>query len=208
MSQDWTPTTRGLDPVRWIRLPYAAGQSAQLLVSPWVANELGIPTHAVRIWRNPYGRPFLHSQHGDYDISWSHSGDGLLVALGWRVRIGVDLERAHPRLRAAELARRFFAPEEADWLIALPPAQCQAMFVRVWCAKEAVLKAHGRGIAFGLHRLQFALADDTLFLRECDPALGNANDWCVYETLPQPGERAVLAWNAAGFARGGDNADP
>ncbi|MBV2168076.1 MAG: 4'-phosphopantetheinyl transferase superfamily protein, partial [Bdellovibrio sp.] len=85
------------------------------------------------------GRPRL--DHAALDVNWSHSGDGLLVASGAGVRVGVDLERVHARPRALDLARRFFAPAERAWLQAQPAGMRDAAFLRLWCAKEACFKA-------------------------------------------------------------------
>ena len=112
--------------------------------------------------------------------------------------LGVDLERWRPRPRALELAARYFAPGETRRLRALPADAREAAFLRLWCAKEALLKAHGRGLAFGLHRLEFSGMDDAadapLRLVACDPALGEPGRWQLHEWEPQPGYRAALAW--------------
>src|SRR3546814_19369694 len=70
----------------------------------------------------------------------------------------------------------------------------EAAFVRLGCAKEAVLKAHGRGLAFGLDRLEFALCGDDWALVACDPALGRPSDWTLHAFMPMPGYLASLAW--------------
>ena len=68
-------------------------------------------------------------------------------------------------------------------------------FFRVWCVKEAILKAHGQGISFGLHRLQLAPgADGALHLRWCDPELGEAARWHLHEWQASGQFRAALAW--------------
>ena len=67
-------------------------------------------------------------------------------------------------------------------------------FFRLWCAKEAVLKAHGQGLSFGLHRLRFAADGARLQLVECDASLGRADDWRLHDWQPQPGYHAALAW--------------
>lgn len=193
------PRTQQVGPLRWARLPYRTGEAAEPLARAWLAREWHTSQAALSLLRNRHGRPYLsQARHPGWDIGWSHSGDGLLVALAHGVRVGVDLERQRERPRAAELARRFFAQDEAQWLNALPPERHQAMFVRVWCAKEAVLKAHGRGIAFGLARLRFDWdpAADRLLLRDCDPVLGLPAHWHLHEMQPQAGECAVLAWHA------------
>ena len=173
--------------------PHRHGTPAEPLVRDWLAGELGTGPAALALPRDAHGRPRLQAPAG-YDASWSHSGEYLLVALGQGVELGVDLERLRPRPRALDLARRFFHPREAAWLQALPEPARAGAFVRLWCAKEAVLKAHGRGLAFGLHRLEFAPDGDGLRLVACAPDLGTPSDWSLHESTPHPGYVAALAW--------------
>jgi 4'-phosphopantetheinyl transferase len=118
------------------------------------------------------------------------------VALARGEQEGADHELLRPPPRALALAERFFAPAETEVLAALPAAAQEAAFVRLWCAKEAVLKAHGRGLAFGLHRLQFALRDGEWTLVACDPELGRPADWTLHAFMPIPGYLASLAWRS------------
>lgn len=179
---------------RWQWLAWQPGARAEDAVRAWLAPQLGCAPQAIALARDAHGRPRLASADG-VDVGWSHSGDGLLMAAGRGVVVGIDLERERPRPRALELARRFFDPGEAEWLASrLDAAARTAAFVRLWCAKEAVLKAHGRGIAFGLHRLAFAERDGALVLAQADPALGDAARWQLREFVPHPGYRAALAW--------------
>src|SRR5689334_22898732 len=115
-------------------LPYRPGESAEPAVRAWLGAWLGRPPGDVVLSRDGRGRPTL--DHAPFDVNWSHSGEGLLVAGGRGVRIGVDLERVHPRPRALDLARRFFAPPELDWLQAQPAPARDTAFLRLWCAKE------------------------------------------------------------------------
>lgn len=187
------PPLSRIGPVRWVQLPHAAGVPAQPLAEAWLAAQLGNDAPRSTLVRDVHGRPRFVPPCA-YDVSWSHSGEGLLVALGAGVEVGADLERLRPRPRALELARRFFDPRETAWLEAMEGAEREDTFVRIWCAKEAILKAYGRGIAFGLHRLRIAERDGALHLASADPALGRAEDWHLREFLPQPGYRATLAW--------------
>ena len=88
------------------------------------------------------------------------------------------------------------APSEADWLASLPEDARGPAFIRLWCAKEAVLKAHGRGLAFGLDKLTFRELDGGLQLVDCDRALGQPESWSLRELEPHAGYRAALAWRA------------
>ena len=57
-----------------------------------------------------------------------------------------------------------------------------------------VLKAHGRGLAFGLDRLAFAERDGRLALVAADAGLGDVARWRLREFVPHAGYRAALAW--------------
>jgi len=185
-------------PVRVQGLAWTPGQPGEPQVRPLLGQWLRLPPERLPLRRDAHGRPRLQAPLEEHDAGWSHSGDRLLLALGHRVRLGVDLEFLRPRPRALELARRFFAPGEAQRLQALAPAERERAFLRLWCAKEALLKAHGRGLAFGLHRLELGAEDGDprapLRLLRCDPELGPAAAWQLHEWQPQPGYLAALAW--------------
>lgn len=185
-----------LGPIRCAWRPHRHGQPAEPLVRDWLSGELGTPANRLVIHRAGHGRPHLAAPHDDWDASWSHSGEGLLMALAQELRVGIDLEVRRPRPKAQVLANRFFAPEEAAALAALPDAVRETVFVRLWCAKEAVLKAHGHGISFGLHRLVFALEGEDWRLAACDPALGVPADWTLRTFRPAPDYLATVAWRA------------
>jgi 4'-phosphopantetheinyl transferase len=182
-------------PVHWAWLPHVRGQLADPTARAWLARQLDLAPEALRLTRDTRGRPHLGAPSAGYDCSWSHSGDGLLVALAEGVRLGVDSERLHARPRALELAQRYFTAAEHDWLATFTagPSRDRA-FLRLWCAKEAVLKAHGHGLSFGLHRLRFEARDDRLRLVACDPPLGRVEDWSLHEFEPAADYVAALAW--------------
>ena len=182
------------DRVRCAWRPYRRGEAAEPRVREWLQQELALAPEALELGRDRRGRPRLGRAHAGRDASWSHSGEGLLMALGQGVRIGCDLEWARPRPRALELARRYFAAAEADWLASLSGPAREAAFVRIWCAKEAMLKADGRGLVFGLHRLRFGERDGVLALIDCDPGLGAPEDWTLRAFEPAPDYLATLAW--------------
>jgi len=167
------------------------GERAQDLAGAWLR---GVAGHEVAdsLHRDPRGRPRL--EHGD--TGWSHAHERLLVAYAGHGRVGVDVERSVRRVDVLRLARRFFAHEETQALRALDADARQRDFLRMWCAKEAVLKAHGGGIAFGLDKVVFDTAGGVLRMRRCNPALGEVDDWSLHELAPEPGYLAVLAATA------------
>ena len=161
-----------------------------------LAEALAQPADALPIRRDARGKPHFAAPFDDQAISWSHSGEVLLVALGPARDLGVDVERHRERPRMMEIAQRFFHPSELDWLRARDDDTRTDAFVRLWCAKEALLKAHGHGVSFGLEKLVFGEREDGLQLIDCDPALGSPAEWRLHEWEPLPGYRGALAWRA------------
>lgn len=195
MRPDRTPLhPDGAGAPRWTWRDHARGTPAEPLVRHWLAGELGVAPAAIALRRDAHGRPRLDGALRAFDVSWSHSGEGLLVALGRDMDVGIDLERLRPRPRALAVAERYFTTLELDWLQLQDADDRDEAFLRLWCAKEAVLKAHGRGLAFGLDKLAFAQGDGALVLVACDRALGAPADWQLREFIPQSGYRAALAW--------------
>ncbi len=70
-----------------------------------------------------------------------------------------------------------------------PPWRSTA-FLELWTAKEAVLKATGRGIAFGLHRLQVTREPPRLTWLDGD----DANAWQLQRLQMGDAYVAALAW--------------
>jgi 4'-phosphopantetheinyl transferase len=168
---------------QWERTPDAA---LSVPVRSLLAAYLGQSSASVRIERGEHGKPRMDAAELEFNLS--HAGGTLLLGVSRRIALGVDLESTRRKTRpAAELARRFFAPAEAKVLAALPQSLQQDTFLRLWCAKEAALKAHGRGIGFGLDRFEFTLDA----AGGVAPAAGNP--WRVVALAPSPEHVGALA---------------
>lgn len=154
---------------------------------------LGRSPGDVRLESGEFGRPRLAgADAGELHFNWSHSDDQALFAVARGVEPGVDLERIRPRPRALLIAQRYFSHEEAAALSALADERRDAAFLQLWTAKEAVLKATGRGLAFGLHRLGIEHADKRLALRFLDGEL--PADWQLHRLELGAGHVGSLAW--------------
>ncbi|MEO9077712.1 MAG: 4'-phosphopantetheinyl transferase superfamily protein [Rhodanobacter sp.] len=158
-----------------------------------LAAYLRINVSEVSLVDGPHGRPHL-APWLDQSIAfnWSHSGDHALIAVARGITPGVDVERLRGRPRALAIAERFFSLEESAALAALPSDQLALGFLELWTAKEAVTKAIGRGLAFGLKRLSIGITCDRLVLHRLDD--DDANAWQLRRLLPAPGLVAALAW--------------
>lgn len=152
---------------------------------------LGRAPDAVELVDGAHGRPQLSPAQA-LEFNWSHSGDCALAALGRHIVPGIDVERRRARPRGLDLARRYFCAAEADWLASQPPDRRDDAFLAIWTAKEAVLKALGRGLAFGLHRLQIDIGTGEPQLRALE---GDATAaWQLRSVQVDPGHVAAVAW--------------
>lgn len=167
-------------------LDAAASASVRALLAAY----LDRPPETVCIERGEHGKPRVTEARLEFSLA--HAADALLLGISRDLPLGVDLESAQRRIRSAsELARRFFHPAEAAALENLPEAVQQESFLRLWCAKEAALKAHGRGIGFGLDRVEFAIDPGGAVV----PAAGNP--WRILGLAPSPTCLGALAWGGS-----------
>lgn len=195
--------SRRIGPLQVWWTAHPARSSGEPTARPLLENWFALAPGTLPLRRDARGKPRLEGGLERHDVSWSHSGQALLLATGADVEVGADVERLRPRPRALELAQRYFAAEETRALQALAEADRTLAFLRLWCAKEAVLKAHGHGISFGLQRLVFAPAAaaaspaaGTLRLVACDARLGAPSDWTVHQWQPHAQYLAAVAWRA------------
>ncbi len=192
-----------VDAIHVWRIPYALSQGRAPLVA-LLAAYLDIPEALVVLDQDARGKPRLATATSrlagahQVEFNWSHSGDYALVALARDCALGVDIERLGKNLRALEIAKRFFDPSEAASLARLDARARDDAFIALWCAKEAVLKAAGEGLSFGLSRLVFHPSGDRDWeITRTDPALGATSDWRLESLDPIGGYRGALAWRGA-----------
>jgi 4'-phosphopantetheinyl transferase len=180
------------DEIHVWHLPYRHEQRRQPLRRV-LAAYLGIDADSVVLIDGEHGRPELASTHDRLlGFNWSHSGDHAMVAIGRDVVPGIDVEHLRPRLRPLEIARRYFDVDETAVLAKVPVEDRSAAFLELWTAKEAVLKALGRGLAFGLHRLRISSTPDRLTLQWIEG--DDASAWQLRRLTINASLMAALAW--------------
>jgi 4'-phosphopantetheinyl transferase len=120
-----------------------------------LARYTGTPPGALELGCGPRGKPFLIDDRGTpvgsavegrrgsidgagLELNLSHAEDVALLAVARGTAVGVDVERVDRKLDPAALRRIVCAHDEvfAD----------RRGFLRIWCRKEACLKATGVGL--------------------------------------------------------------
>lgn len=151
-----------------------------------LAAYLGVHSRCVSLRAGTHGRPELAGTFaGQLDFNWSHSGEKAVLAIARNLpRLGVDVQYVEERRSYMQVARRYFGADEYACLAAMPEHARAAGFVRLWTAKEAFVKANGRGLAYGLDKVRFAIRGGEPLLRcvdggESDPGAWRIAHWCV-----------------------------
>lgn len=159
-----------------------------------LAAYLGCAPGAVRLGRGEHGKPFLADSAFEFNVS--HSGGALLVGIAGGQALGVDIETPRRTRPVLDLARRFFAADEAHALAQLDESQRQIAFLRLWSCKEAVVKALGNGIGFGLARLQFDIdpSGEPRELSVIHASAGAPQDWHIVQIKLSTAQVGALAW--------------
>ena len=158
-----------------------------------LASYLGSAPADLLIERDSHGKPRLAGARLQFNVS--HSAGAVLVGVSHAQPLGVDLELSRRSRPVLDLARRYFDPGETAALMDLPESRQQAAFLGLWSCKEAMLKAQGRGIAFGLHRVVFALDAATGAVTRLQALDGEvAAEWSIQRLCPAAGAAAAVAW--------------
>jgi 4'-phosphopantetheinyl transferase len=129
-----------------------------------VAEALGITPAEVRFdstctdCGRKHGKPAVIAPDGHPtdvplpEISISHSGDLVAVAITDGLAVGVDVEQERD-VQVQDLVRMTLSTGELDAFGAVSTADRDAAFFTYWSRKEALLKATGRGMAIPMTRV-------------------------------------------------------
>ena len=105
------------------------------------------------------GKPALSS--GDtLQFNLTHSNGMAAIALTSGCPIGVDMEHLRSIDDMQQLAERYFCPEEAAEIMALPPNDRQRAFFFCWTRKEAYIKTIGDGLSCSLDSFRVTVRPD------------------------------------------------
>ncbi|NYH50508.1 MULTISPECIES: 4'-phosphopantetheinyl transferase family protein [Nocardiopsis] len=109
--------------------------------------------------QGPHGKPHPTGPAEGWEVSVSHSGEWVALAMASGVPVGVDVERVSAaRDLEGLVAYTLGDPERRAWE-RLSPADRVGAFFRYWARKEALLKATGLGLSGGLRRVLVSPVD-------------------------------------------------
>lgn len=131
----------------------AQSLAAGLLLQHAAREHLGseAPAGIYEVATEEKGKPYF-KDFPRMHFSLSHSGQMVLVALSDRT-VGADIQEW--KELKADIAGRFFHPEETAYLRNLPASASEKAFFDLWCLKESYIKYTGKGLSQPLDELDF-----------------------------------------------------
>ncbi|HHP7232211.1 MAG TPA: 4'-phosphopantetheinyl transferase family protein [Xenococcaceae cyanobacterium] len=154
------------------------------------------PGDRISFTYNSRGKPQLASDFSQASLEFnlSHSQNLVLYSFNYQQKIGIDLEYLRDNLDYQNIAQRFFAPRELNFITTCPQEQQKLRFYQLWTAKEAYLKATGAGLAGGLETTEINLEQpENIFLSLIKNNQYSASDWTLYNFMPRTNFIATIA---------------
>ena len=116
---------------------------ARAAVRKLLARELGRAPEEIAFAAGANGKPRLADAAPPLRFNLSHSAGLALIVTSAQAEVGVDVEQVKPRRDLAGIAKRVFTAAERAEI----EAGGDEAFYRHWVAKEAFVKATGRGVS-------------------------------------------------------------
>jgi len=154
--------------------------------------------HQLSFSKGSYGKPVLHDQPLEFNLS--HSGDFALIAIAPERKVGVDVERIRSGISSHVIAQQYFSTSEFAELQSLPLEQREAAFFTCWTRKEAYIKAQGLGLSLPLESFDVSLTpNEPALLRATRPDPEEANRWTLFALMIDPCYQAAVAAKGQGL---------
>lgn len=155
----------------------------------------GIDPRSLEFQYNTYGKPSLKTQiEPSLEFSVSHTRGIAMCAVASDSPLGVDVEHDRRVENPLEIARRFFAPAEAEELERLSAEQRGGAFLDLWTLRESFVKARGVSLFTRPADYAFSLTTDGDVRVAFSKSSGEKpEDWQFFRFRLAQGYRAALA---------------
>lgn len=156
----------------------------------------GQPPAQISLLEGKFGKPRLAQYQPNTGVVFnvSHSSERMVIAFSLDCMLGVDIERIRSLSSLKNMVKRIGSETEvANWNNR-PDDQKLETFFSMWVRKEAIIKAHGRGISLGMQ--DCVLEGNTLNTLLSVPQLcGDVADWTLHDLDYSENYKGAIAIN-------------
>ena len=166
---------------RWQRFQSPVAQRRYVLcraaLRAVLCRRIGCPNESLAFEAAKHGKPFalINGLPASISFNVSHSGSHGLIVVAPRGRLGVDVEERSSHRNLENLIEGVFSPREKAELESLDGYQKLHAFFRFWTIKEALVKAHGKGLSMKVAELEIPE----------DMRRGAAKSICQFAQIPE-----------------------
>lgn len=187
---EWARAARLLAPGKRHQFKHSHGLLRVLL-----GRYLNHPPSELRLVANANGKPSLDAVHfPPIHFSLSHTEALDLFAFGTQRALGIDVEAVVDLPDCDALAALALSDREILEFQALPAGMRPLAFLRCWTAKEACLKALGRGLSLDPRRVELNTSERVGVASVMEDAQGDRTEWQFQTFEPAPRFVASVAW--------------
>lgn len=148
-----------------------------------LSSYLGIHESELFIQKKEFGKPFLPLESQAFlKFNVSHKDPWMAVALSLNSDIGLDIENMTQPLDEDVLIRKILTENELNRAYI-----SRDLLFKIWCLKEAFVKASGFGLHFSFKNIETCLKDRTI-------SIGKINDFDY--SLKVIHDKDLPFWNA------------
>jgi len=157
-----------------------------------LSNYTGLNPKELVFGKNPFGKPFLcNPVNSEICFNLTHSGNLLLFAIGKEKGVGIDVEKIEEKIDIKGISTLVFSFDEQQTLSrSMDPIQD---FYALWTAKEAILKASGRGFSYPINQFSVVMYNGTPKLSFIPEEITGGYSYSLSSFSPANGYTAAIA---------------
>jgi 4'-phosphopantetheinyl transferase len=127
-----------------------------------LSNYTGINPKDLFFENGQFGKPFLSNPaNSEICFNLAHSGNLLLIAIGKKKDVGIDVEKIEEKRDFKGISPLVFSLSEQQTIArSMDPIHD---FYSIWTAKEAILKATGRGFSYPSNKFSVFILNGITF---------------------------------------------
>ena len=137
---------------------------------------------------NEFGKPFVSpdSNGNNLFFNLSHSYNYVVYVFTRNMPIGIDVEKVKELADMEGVVDLCFSESEKKWFSKVSSDKKEEIFYKIWTAKEAYIKAIGKGFSFSPKRISLGQQiENRLFVKEIE-GNGDNNLWKLITFNPYP----------------------